>query len=170
MNIFETIRFALRASVQNGFKAPSLQQQYFATTSTNFINGVPFDIQTFPVTDPVAQALGAKPLDAEESLNYSIGAVARVGDWPVLKLDPCHQAVLLRQMVEEEARPLVAELLRALEFRVAERGRPGYGVGGVRPGSPHRVPRLHAPVGARGRRLPDDRRDQHARRLPEQRR
>lgn len=72
--------FALRASLQNGFKAPSLQQQYFATTSTNFIGGVPFDITTFPVTDPVAIALGAKPLDAEESLNYSIGAVARVGD------------------------------------------------------------------------------------------
>jgi iron complex outermembrane receptor protein len=75
-----TDSFALRSSVQNGFKAPSLQQQYFATTSTNFISGVPFDIQTFPVTDPVAQALGAKPLDAEESLNYSIGAVTRVGD------------------------------------------------------------------------------------------
>lgn len=75
-----TESFALRASVQNGFKAPSLQQQYFATTSTNFIGGVPFDIATFPVTDPVAVALGAKPLDAEESLNYSIGAVARVGD------------------------------------------------------------------------------------------
>ena len=56
--------FALRGSVQNGFRAPSLQQQYFATTSTNFINGVPFDITTFPVTDPAAIALGAKPLDA----------------------------------------------------------------------------------------------------------
>ena len=67
--------FALRASVQNGFHAPSLQQQYFATTSTNFIGGVPFDITTFPVSDPVAIALGAKELDAEKSLNVSIGAV-----------------------------------------------------------------------------------------------
>ena len=48
--------FALRGSVQNGFRAPSLQQQYFATTSTNFIGGVPFDITTFPATDPVARA------------------------------------------------------------------------------------------------------------------
>jgi iron complex outermembrane receptor protein len=75
-----TPSFALRASIQNGFKAPSLQQQYFATTSTNFIGGVPFDITTFPVSDPAAIALGAQPLDAEESLNYSIGAVTRVGD------------------------------------------------------------------------------------------
>lgn len=75
--------FALRASVQNGFRAPSLQQQYFATTSTNFIAGVPFDITTFPVTDPVAIALGAKPLEAEESVNYSLGGVIRMGDLSV---------------------------------------------------------------------------------------
>ncbi len=56
-----------------------MQQQYFSTTSTNFIGGVPFDIATFPVNNPAAIALGAKPLDAEESLNYSLGAVARLG-------------------------------------------------------------------------------------------
>lgn len=75
-----TDAFALRASVQNGFKAPSLPQQYFATTSTNFIGDVPYDITTFPVDDPAAIALGATQLDAEESLNYSIGAVARLGN------------------------------------------------------------------------------------------
>jgi iron complex outermembrane recepter protein len=71
--------FALRGSVSSGFRAPSLQQQYFATTSTNFINGVPFEITTFPVSDPVAVALGAKPLEAEESTNYSLGAVFQAG-------------------------------------------------------------------------------------------
>lgn len=74
-----TDSFALRGSVQNGFRAPSLQQQYFTATSTNFINGIPFDITTFPVNDPVAIALGALPLEAEESLNYSLGAVFNVG-------------------------------------------------------------------------------------------
>jgi iron complex outermembrane receptor protein len=79
-----TPAFALRGAVQNGFRAPSLQQQYFTTTSTNFINvpgqgQVPFEITTFPATDPVAAALGAKPLDAEESLNFSLGAVMRFG-------------------------------------------------------------------------------------------
>jgi len=71
--------FALRASYSTGFRAPSLQQQFFATTSTNFINGVPFDITTFPATDPVAVALGAQALDAEESANLSVGAVFRLG-------------------------------------------------------------------------------------------
>ena len=78
-----TPNFALRGSVQNGFRAPSLQQQYFATTSTNFINGVPLDVTTFPVTDPIAIALGAKSLKAEKSTNYSLGGVIRAGDLSV---------------------------------------------------------------------------------------
>jgi iron complex outermembrane receptor protein len=72
-----TRTFALRGSVQNGFRAPSLQQQNFTSTSTNFINGVPFEITTFKPTDPVAAALGAQPLKAEKSTNYSLGAVMR---------------------------------------------------------------------------------------------
>jgi iron complex outermembrane receptor protein len=74
-----TEAFALRAAVQTGFRAPSLQQQFFSTTSTNFIGGVPFDLTTFPATDPVAVALGAQPLDAEESENFSVGAVLQLG-------------------------------------------------------------------------------------------
>jgi iron complex outermembrane receptor protein len=75
-----TESFALRAAVQNGFRAPSLQQQYFATTSTNFLaGGIPTETLTVPATDPVALALGAQQLDAEESLNYSIGAVLQLG-------------------------------------------------------------------------------------------
>lgn len=69
--------FALRGSLQNGFRAPSPQQQNFTSTSTNFINGVPFEITTFKPTDPVAVALGAKPLKAEKSVNASLGAVLR---------------------------------------------------------------------------------------------
>jgi iron complex outermembrane receptor protein len=69
--------FALRGSLQNGFRAPSPQQQSFTATSTNFINGVPFEITTFKPTDPVAVALGAKPLKAEKSVNASLGAVMR---------------------------------------------------------------------------------------------
>ena len=74
-----TESFAVRGSIQNGFRAPSLQQQFFTTTSTNFIGGVPFDITTFTVDDPVAVALGATPLDAEKSVNYALGFVFRAG-------------------------------------------------------------------------------------------
>jgi iron complex outermembrane receptor protein len=71
--------FALRGSVQNGFRAPSPQQQFFTSTSTNFINGVPFEITTFKPSAPAAVALGAKPLDAEKSVNFSLGSVMRFG-------------------------------------------------------------------------------------------
>jgi iron complex outermembrane receptor protein len=100
--------FALRGSAQNGFRAPSLQQQYFATTSTNFIGGVPFDITTFPVTDPVAIALGAKPLEAEESINYSLGGVFRAGDFSLTvdayRIDVNNRIVLSENLVAQNVR------------------------------------------------------------------
>ncbi len=68
--------FALRGSVSNGFRAPSLHQQYFTTTSTNFISGVPVDISTVAVSSPVARALGSKDLKAEKSFNLSGGFTA----------------------------------------------------------------------------------------------
>jgi iron complex outermembrane receptor protein len=69
-----TPEFALRGSVSTGFRAPHLAQEWFSSTATNFIGGVPFDILTFPVSNPAAIALGASPLQPEESTNYSFGA------------------------------------------------------------------------------------------------
>ena len=74
-----TDSFALRGNVSTGFRAPGLQQEFFTSTATNFINGVPFEVGTFPATSPVAVTLGAQPLDAEESTNYSLGMVFRFG-------------------------------------------------------------------------------------------
>lgn len=103
-----TEAFALRGSVQNGFRAPSLPQQFFATTSTNFINGVPFDITTFPVSDPVAVALGAQPLDAEESTNFSLGAVLRLGEMTITvdayRIDIDDRIVLSENLTQQNVR------------------------------------------------------------------
>jgi len=109
-----TDSFALRTSLQNGFRAPSLQQQFFRSTSTNFINGVPFDIVTLPVSDPVAVALGAQELDAEESFNYSVGAVVRVGDLS-LTIDAYHididdRIVLSENLTQANVRQLLTSL------------------------------------------------------------
>lgn len=68
--------YAIRGSISNGFRAPSLHQQFFTTTSTNFIAGLPVDISTLPVSSAVARALGSQPLQPEKSLNYSVGATA----------------------------------------------------------------------------------------------
>jgi iron complex outermembrane receptor protein len=66
---------ALRATASTGFRAPSLQQEYYSSTAINFISGVPYTIRTFPVTDPAAKALGAQPLQPELSHNYTVGLV-----------------------------------------------------------------------------------------------
>jgi iron complex outermembrane receptor protein len=75
--------FAIRAAASTGFRAPALQQSYFTATAINFIiiGGVstPVEVTTFPATDPVAQSLGARPLQAEESTNFSAGIVFRQG-------------------------------------------------------------------------------------------
>jgi iron complex outermembrane receptor protein len=74
-----TESFALRGAVSTGFRAPGLQQEFFTSTATNFINGNPFEVGTFPATSVVAITLGAQPLDAEKSRNYSLGTVLRFG-------------------------------------------------------------------------------------------
>lgn len=68
--------FAIRGSISNGFRAPSLHQQFFTTTSTNIIGGQLVDVSTVAVASPVAVALGSKPLKPEKSLNFSGGFTA----------------------------------------------------------------------------------------------
>jgi len=73
-----TPEFALRGTVSNGFRAPSLAQEYYTITTTNFlvINGqnTPIETGTFPVNSAAAQALGAQPLKPERARNLSFGA------------------------------------------------------------------------------------------------
>jgi iron complex outermembrane receptor protein len=74
-----TPSFAIRGSAETGFRAPSLQQQYFTSTAILFINGVPFETGTYPATSPVGLALGGEALKPETSKNYSLGAVYHRG-------------------------------------------------------------------------------------------
>jgi iron complex outermembrane receptor protein len=73
-----TPQFALRGTVSNGFRAPSLAQEFYTITTTNFlvINGqnTPIETGTFPVGSSAAQALGAKALKPERARNLSFGA------------------------------------------------------------------------------------------------
>ncbi|WP_049622047.1 TonB-dependent receptor plug domain-containing protein [Frateuria defendens] len=77
-----TDNFALRGSVSSGFKAPSLAQSYYSvvvSTSYTVEQGVPvaglYNGGIFPVTNALAQTLGARPLKPEKSNNYSLGMV-----------------------------------------------------------------------------------------------
>ncbi len=72
---------AVRGAFSTGFRAPSLAQSYFSAVSTNFINGIPFEIGTFPVSSPAARALGAIDLEAEKSVNLSGGVTFQRGNF-----------------------------------------------------------------------------------------
>ena len=68
---------SLRGTASSGFRAPSLAQQFYTITTTNFsvVNGVntPIETGTFAVGSPAAAALGAQALKAEKARNYSLG-------------------------------------------------------------------------------------------------
>lgn len=66
---------AVRGTVSNGFRAPSVGQQYYSSTATSQYQGVDYNIALKPVSSPVAQALGARPLKAERSFNLGAGLV-----------------------------------------------------------------------------------------------
>jgi iron complex outermembrane receptor protein len=70
-----TPAFALRASISNGFHAPSLGQQNYAASATSQYKGVDYNIVNLPVSSAAARLLGATDLDPEKSKNYSLGAV-----------------------------------------------------------------------------------------------
>ncbi|HEX8532780.1 MAG TPA: TonB-dependent receptor, partial [Allosphingosinicella sp.] len=73
---FEPVEgIALRASASTGFRAPSLQQQFYAAAATNNVNGQLLETVTLPVGNPIAVALGATPLRPETSVSYSAGIV-----------------------------------------------------------------------------------------------
>ena len=74
-----TPHFALRGAVSNGFRAPSLQQSFITTTSTNFVAGNPVQTILLSSANPVASYIGAVPLKPEKSTNISAGAVFRAG-------------------------------------------------------------------------------------------
>lgn len=70
---------ALRAAVSNSFRAPNIAQLGFADTTLNFgDNRELIRTRTLRVDDPIAQALGAKALSEEKSVNLSAGVVAQL--------------------------------------------------------------------------------------------
>ncbi|MGZ3887332.1 MAG: TonB-dependent receptor [Flavisolibacter sp.] len=72
---------SLRGSISTGFRAPSMQQRFFAKTNTLFIsqggNLVPVQAGTFTNDSKPAQILGIPSLKEETSHNYSVGITAK---------------------------------------------------------------------------------------------
>ena len=68
----------IRGGVQTGFRAPSLHQIHFNSTSTIFVDGVPNEVGIFPNTSRVARILGIPSLKEETSFGATAGFTARI--------------------------------------------------------------------------------------------
>jgi iron complex outermembrane receptor protein len=117
-----TPNLALRGSFSTGFRAPSLQQSYFTSTSSVIQDGAVVETGTFPATSPVASALGGKPLKAEKSKNYSVGAVVRLGGFDLTvdayRIDIKDQ-IVLSELINRSFSTQVASLLDPLHVQAA---------------------------------------------------
>ena len=73
-----TKQFAVRGTISNGFRAPSVAQEFYSQRSTNLnAAGVLTDTLTPRNDSAVTRALGVPALKDETSINYSAGIVAR---------------------------------------------------------------------------------------------
>lgn len=70
-NLNDSVVF--RGSTSTGYRAPSLGQSHFTSTFTDTFGGELMEVSHLPVTSSVAQALGAKALEPEESVHVNIG-------------------------------------------------------------------------------------------------
>ncbi len=70
--------WSIRGAVSTGFRAPSLPQIYFNSTSTLFVNGIPNEVGTFSNTSRIARILGIPKLEEETSSSVSLGFTGRV--------------------------------------------------------------------------------------------
>jgi iron complex outermembrane receptor protein len=72
-----TKELGFRASASTGFRAPSVQQEFYSSVSTNLNNGVLTETLTARQGSAVTQAFGIKPLKEETSTSGSVGVVLR---------------------------------------------------------------------------------------------
>ncbi|WPV63731.1 TonB-dependent receptor [Chitinophaga sp. LS1] len=70
---------AIRGSASTGFRAPSLHQQYYSSTSTLFVDGVAYEVGTFTNDSRPAQLLGIPKLKPEKSKSVSAGFTTIAG-------------------------------------------------------------------------------------------
>ena len=84
--------FALRGGVNTGFRAPSLHQLHYSKIDTLSVESpdggtVLAEVGTFPNGSAIVQALDVPPLKQETSVNFSGGAVVKIGQTASLTVD-----------------------------------------------------------------------------------
>ncbi len=69
---------SVRGAYSTGFRAPSLAQIYFNSTSTLFVDGIPNEVGTFSNNSRIARILGIPELKEETSNSISLGITGRI--------------------------------------------------------------------------------------------
>ena len=78
-----TPAFALRGTVSNGFRAPTLAEEYYSATNVSPTSA----IVQLPANSAAAKLLGFQNLRPEKSVNFSLGAVFRPASRLTLTID-----------------------------------------------------------------------------------
>ena len=109
--------FALRGTASTGFRAPSLQQQYYTSITSVVDSGNVLLTGHFPPTSAVGAALGGLPLEPEKSTNFSLGGVIRSGAFS-LTVDAyqirIRNQIALSENIQRGFSPAVAAILDPL--------------------------------------------------------
>jgi len=92
--------YAIRGSLSNGFRAPSLQQTSYSSILPNYVTNPSNPSQQIlsitryvPATSAVAKALGAQPLKPETSVDESVGFTAQPWEGVNLTVDAYQIAI-----------------------------------------------------------------------------
>ena len=117
-----TDAFALRGSINSGFRAPSLAQIYFNSTFTDVVSGNFMDKVIARNNSPVARALGIESLKEEKSLSAGVGLTAKVGELTATVdayyVDIKDRIVLTGAFTEDD--PQIGDQLRNLGVAAAQ--------------------------------------------------
>ncbi len=116
-----TDSFAVRGSIDSGFRAPSVQQLYYTSISTQFVNNSvtgelePIEAGTFNSLSDITTALGGGNLEAEKSNSITAGLVFDDGDGFSVTLDAYQikidDRIILSGNVTADTSPQVAAIL-----------------------------------------------------------
>ncbi len=110
-----TKNFAVRASTNAGFRAPSLHQRYFQNTSTQFVNGLPSQSLTANNDNSIVRnVFGIQSLKPEKSTSYAAGIVSKIGNGFSITVDGYYIKIKDRIVLSSafnKTNPLVAPLL-----------------------------------------------------------
>lgn len=110
-------QLAVRASVNTGFRAPSLHQRFFQNTSTQFVGGLPSQALTANNYNTIVRdAFGIQELKPEKSMSYTAGLVGNINRNLTITVDAYYIKIKDRIVLSTQfarSNPLVSAILNA---------------------------------------------------------